>query len=114
MNRDQARASYILSVNRHQSARSLKSDASRVAAQYNAAMRLSPTDVYAFKALAYHGTLPPDTLASSDAIASATDVPKPYLVRLLAILGQISKWLTVFVNRFRVTRVETRASCTRW
>ena len=29
-------------------------------------------------------------------------------------LGQISKWLTVFVNRFRVTRVETRASCTRW
>ena len=30
------------------------------------------------------------------------------------LLGQISKWLTVFVNRFRVTRVETRASCTCW
>jgi hypothetical protein len=29
-------------------------------------------------------------------------------------LGQISKWLTAFVNHFRVTRVETKAYCTRW
>ena len=51
-------------------------------------MRLSPTDSYVFKALAYLGTLPPDTLASSDAIAGATGVPKLYLVRLLATLGK--------------------------
>ena len=29
-------------------------------------------------------------------------------------LGQISKWLTTFVNHFRAVRVETRAYCTRW
>ena len=28
-------------------------------------------------------------------------------------LGQISDWLTAFVNQSRVTRVETRAYCTR-
>ena len=50
-------------------------------------MRLSHTDIYAFKALAYLGTLPLDSLASSDAIAGATGVPKPYLVRLLATLS---------------------------
>jgi len=50
-------------------------------------MRLSSTDIYAFKALAYLGTLDGATLASSDAIASATGVPKPYLVRLLATLS---------------------------
>jgi Rrf2 family protein len=50
-------------------------------------MRLSSTDIYAFKALAYLGTLPAGALASSDAIARATAVPKPYLVRLLATLS---------------------------
>ena len=50
-------------------------------------MRLSNTDIYAFKALAYLGTLSPGALASSDAVATATGVPKPYLVRLLATLS---------------------------
>jgi len=41
--------------------------------------------------------------------------PKQIVRRVvLLMLGQISKWLTVFVNHFRVTRVETRESCTRW
>ena len=31
-----------------------------------------------------------------------------------ATIGQISEWLTAFVNHFLVTRVETRAFCTCW
>jgi Rrf2 family transcriptional regulator, cysteine metabolism repressor len=50
-------------------------------------MRLSNTDVYAFKALAYLGTLPAGSSIQSDVIAEATGVPKPYLVRLLASLS---------------------------
>jgi Rrf2 family transcriptional regulator, cysteine metabolism repressor len=50
-------------------------------------MRLSNTDVYAFKALAHLGTLTPGTWAHGDEIAQATNVPKPYLVRLLAALS---------------------------
>jgi Rrf2 family transcriptional regulator, cysteine metabolism repressor len=53
-------------------------------------MRLSSTDIYAFKALAYLGTIFEDhdhARVSSDQIAAATNVPKPYLVRLLATLS---------------------------
>ncbi len=54
-------------------------------------MRLSSTDIYVFKALAHLGIQYEDTtedhLASSDQIAAATGVPKPYLVRLLATLS---------------------------
>ena len=41
--------------------------------------------------------------------------PKQIVRRIvLLMLGQISDWLTAFVNQSRVTRVETKASCTRW
>jgi Rrf2 family protein len=50
-------------------------------------MRLSSTDVYAFKALAFLGMLESGALASSEQIAQGTGVPKPYLVRLLATLS---------------------------
>jgi Rrf2 family transcriptional regulator, cysteine metabolism repressor len=51
------------------------------------AMRLSNTDIYAFKALAFLGMLEPGTIAHGEEIARATNVPKPYLVRLLASLS---------------------------
>ncbi len=50
-------------------------------------MRLSNTDIYAFKALAYLGALPAGIIAHGEEIAKATGVPKPYLVRLLASLS---------------------------
>ena len=49
-------------------------------------MRLSNTDIYAFKALAFLG-MQESTWVHGDAIAEATHVPKPYLVRLLAALS---------------------------
>lgn len=50
-------------------------------------MRLSSTDVYTFKALAYLGTLGEGTLTHADDIAQHSGVPKPYLVRILAALA---------------------------
>ncbi len=50
-------------------------------------MRLSNTDIYAFKALAYLGLQDLQQWIHGDAIAEATHVPKPYLVRLLAALA---------------------------
>jgi Rrf2 family protein len=50
-------------------------------------MRLSSTDIYAFKALAYLGSLPNSTWAHADEIARKAGVPRPYLVRLLAALS---------------------------
>jgi Rrf2 family transcriptional regulator, cysteine metabolism repressor len=50
-------------------------------------MRLSNTDIYAFKALAFLGLQDPALWIHGDAIAEATHVPKPYLVRLLAALA---------------------------
>ncbi len=55
--------------------------------RYAKNMRLSNTDIYAFKALAYLGTQDPNTWQHGDDIASATNVPKAYLVRLLAALA---------------------------
>ncbi len=49
-------------------------------------MRLSNTDIYAFKALAFLG-MQESTWVHGDSIAEATHVPKPYLVRLLAALA---------------------------
>lgn len=49
-------------------------------------MRLSITDVHAFRALGYLGTRPLDNLTSSDDISEATGVARPYLVRVLATL----------------------------
>lgn len=49
-------------------------------------MRLSATDVYAFQALGYLGTLQTDRWTGSDAISEATSVARPYLVRILATL----------------------------
>ncbi len=51
------------------------------------AMRLSNTDIYAFKALAFLGMLAAGEIAHGEQIAKATNVPKPYLVRLLASLS---------------------------
>jgi Rrf2 family transcriptional regulator, cysteine metabolism repressor len=50
-------------------------------------MRLSNTDIYAFKALAFLGMQDPNIWIHGDTIAEATNVPKPYLVRLLAALA---------------------------
>lgn len=50
-------------------------------------MRLSNTDIYAFKALAFLGLQDLKTWIHGDTIAEATNVPKPYLVRLLAALA---------------------------
>ena len=50
-------------------------------------MRLSSTDVYTFKALAYLGTLDANVWTHADDIARAAAVPKPYLVRILAALA---------------------------
>jgi Rrf2 family transcriptional regulator, cysteine metabolism repressor len=47
-------------------------------------MRLSTTDVYAFKALGYLGTC--QGYVGSSAISEATGVPRTYLVRMLAAL----------------------------
>ncbi len=55
--------------------------------RYAADMRLSNSDIYAFKALAYLGTLPAGATIQSDIIAETIGVPKPYLVRLLASLS---------------------------
>lgn len=49
-------------------------------------MRLSSTDIYAFKALAHLGTLMPGAWDHGDDIARATGVPRPYLARVLAAL----------------------------
>ncbi len=49
-------------------------------------MRLSITDVHAFRALGYLGTRPLDDLTGSDEISEATGVARPYLVRVLATL----------------------------
>lgn len=50
-------------------------------------MRLSATDVYAFQALGYLGTQTRETWIGSEQIADATGVARPYLVRILATLG---------------------------
>jgi Rrf2 family transcriptional regulator, cysteine metabolism repressor len=50
-------------------------------------MRLSNTDIYAFKALAFLGLQNQNEWIHGDTIAEATHVPKPYLVRLLAALA---------------------------
>ena len=50
-------------------------------------MRLSATDVYAFQALGYLGTLQTDSWTGSDAISEAVNVARPYLVRILATLS---------------------------
>ena len=50
-------------------------------------MRLSATDIYAFQALGYLGTLPLDHWTGSDEISEATSVARPYLVRILATLA---------------------------
>lgn len=50
-------------------------------------MRLSVTDVYAFHALAYLGTLERGCWATSECIAEVTGVTRAYLVHLLAALA---------------------------
>lgn len=49
-------------------------------------MRLSATDVYALQALGYLATQPRDTWVGTDAIGAATQVARPYLARVLAML----------------------------
>ncbi len=49
-------------------------------------MRLSATDIYAFQALGYLGTVPINRWTGSDAISEAVNVARPYLVRILATL----------------------------
>lgn len=49
-------------------------------------MRLSATDIYAFQALGYLGTHPPEAWVGSDEISQATGVARPYLMRVLAQL----------------------------
>lgn len=49
-------------------------------------MRLSSTDIYAFKALAHLGMLEPGAWGHGDDVAHATGVPGPYLARILAAL----------------------------
>ena len=51
-------------------------------------MRFSASDVYALHALAYLGTRAAGTWARSDEVAAATGVARPYLLRLLARLGE--------------------------
>ncbi|MFN3266485.1 MAG: Rrf2 family transcriptional regulator [Deinococcales bacterium] len=52
-------------------------------------MRLSTTDIYAFKALAFLGLQDPNAWIHSDSIAESTHIPKPYLMRLLAALSSL-------------------------
>ena len=49
-------------------------------------MRLSTTDIYAFKALGYLGTQPLDRYVGSEELSKATGVRRTYLVRILAAL----------------------------
>ncbi|MDX2004217.1 MAG: Rrf2 family transcriptional regulator [Meiothermus sp.] len=49
-------------------------------------MRLSNTDIYAFKALGYLGTQPPERFVGSEELSNATGVRRTYLVRILAAL----------------------------
>ncbi|GIW35067.1 Rrf2 family transcriptional regulator [Meiothermus sp.] len=49
-------------------------------------MRLSKTDIYAFKTLGYLGTQPPGRLVGSEELSQATGVRHTYLVRILAAL----------------------------
>lgn len=50
-------------------------------------MRLSSTDIYAFKALGYLGTQPQGRYVGSEEISAATGVRRTYLVRILATLS---------------------------
>ncbi|MDX2006116.1 MAG: Rrf2 family transcriptional regulator [Meiothermus sp.] len=50
-------------------------------------MRLSSTDIYAFKALGYLGTQPQGRYVGSEEISTATGVRRTYLVRILATLS---------------------------
>ena len=49
-------------------------------------MRLSNTDIYAFKALGYLGTQPPERFVGSEELSQITGVRRTYLVRILAAL----------------------------
>jgi len=49
-------------------------------------MRLSKTDIYAFKILGYLGTQPPERFVGSEELSRATGVSHNYLVRILAAL----------------------------
>ncbi|WP_299430404.1 Rrf2 family transcriptional regulator [uncultured Meiothermus sp.] len=49
-------------------------------------MRLSKTDVYAFKTLGYLGTQPLERFVGSEELSTATGVRHTYLVRILAAL----------------------------
>jgi Rrf2 family protein len=49
-------------------------------------MRLSKTDIYAFKTLGYLGTQPPKRFVGSQELSKATGVNQTYLVRILAAL----------------------------
>lgn len=49
-------------------------------------MRLSKTDIYAFKILGYLGAQPPGHRVGSEELSRATGVPHTYLVRILAAL----------------------------
>jgi Rrf2 family transcriptional regulator, cysteine metabolism repressor len=49
-------------------------------------MRLSNTDIYAFKALGYLGTQPPERFVGSEELSQVTGVRRTYLVRILAAL----------------------------
>ncbi len=49
-------------------------------------MRLSKTDIYAFKTLGYLGTQPPGRFVGSEELSKATRVRHTYLVRILAAL----------------------------
>lgn len=50
-------------------------------------MRLSTTDIYTFQALGYLGTKSTGDWTSSEEISRATEVGRPYLVRILAQLS---------------------------
>ncbi len=50
-------------------------------------MRLSTTDIYTFQALGYLGVQPLGKWVSSEDISGATNVARPYLVRILATLS---------------------------
>lgn len=49
-------------------------------------MRLSKTDIYAFKVLGYLGTQPLERFVGSEELGRATGVPHTYLMRILAAL----------------------------
>jgi len=50
-------------------------------------MRLSATDIYAFQALGYLATRPAGRWSASETISQATGVARPYLLRVLGMLG---------------------------